>query len=377
MNRIERTLRDFYKCQDLKGLGKIYTPKKLRERMLEIAKPEKTDKILVLYNIEFASDFRDYENVVFASDDMEKNEIVEKAFGMRTVFIEDNKHIKKYFEGMTFDLIISNPPYNNNLDLKILKEIYNIGEKICFVHPVGWLLDNKHKNILYRACKELYINHYTYIEIFRTHEVFNAFTFVPSGIFLSNKNSEKTICVNDTTTNELYYPKSFNEIDIHGFNDVYMALKKKILEYTATRNLDLTRVPPSNRTETTVEFSRCSPSGRCVMLPIKQTKEKYEIIIPVNNMNESENMKTFLRTKIARFCLSIYKLKQDLNEGELASVPYMPTYDRPWTDEEVAAELGLTQEELAWAINWIPDYYPEDKEKYAKYNEVAKHKNLK
>ena len=52
--------------------------------------------------------------------------------------------------------------------------------------------------------------------------------------------------------------------------------------------------------------------------------------------------------------------------GELASVPYMPTYDRPWTDEEVAAELGLTDEELAWAINWIPDYYPEDKEKYAK-----------
>ncbi len=44
----------------------------------------------------------------------------------------------------------------------------------------------------------------------------------------------------------------------------------------------------------------------------------------------------------------------------------MPTYTRPWTDEDVAKELGLTDEELAWTINQVPDHYPEDKEKYAK-----------
>jgi hypothetical protein len=47
----------------------------------------------------------------------------------------------------------------------------------------------------------------------------------------------------------------------------------------------------------------------------------------------------------------------------------MPTYTHEWTDEMVAKELGLTDEELRWAINWIPDYYPEDAEKYAKYHD--------
>ena len=59
--------------------------------------------------------------------------------------------------------------------------------------------------------------------------------------------------------------------------------------------------------------------------------------------------------------------KNNFKNGAIASVPYMPDYTRPWSDEDIAKELGLTDEELAWAINWIPDYYPEDAEKYAKY----------
>ena len=45
----------------------------------------------------------------------------------------------------------------------------------------------------------------------------------------------------------------------------------------------------------------------------------------------------------------------------------MPTYTKYWTDEEVAKELGLTDEELRCAINWVPNYYPEDAEKYKDY----------
>ena len=98
---------------------------------------------------------------------------------------------------------------------------------------------------------------------------------------------------------------------------------------------------------------------------------KYASKIFFDKETDATNFKDYLKLKISRFCLSIYKTNQCLHagagSGEIASVPYMPDYTRPWTDEEVAEELGLTQEELVWAINWIPDYYPEDKEKYAKY----------
>ena len=40
----------------------------------------------------------------------------------------------------------------------------------------------------------------------------------------------------------------------------------------------------------------------------------------------------------------------------VGSVPYLPTYTHPWTDEDCARELGITEEELQWMCDWISDY---------------------
>lgn len=85
-----------------------------------------------------------------------------------------------------------------------------------------------------------------------------------------------------------------------------------------------------------------------------------------NNKSNSIYFKKYLKLKITRFALSIFKINQNLKNGELAAVPYMPSYEHAWDNEMVAKELGLIDVELKWAINWIPDYYPEDKEKYKK-----------
>ena len=47
----------------------------------------------------------------------------------------------------------------------------------------------------------------------------------------------------------------------------------------------------------------------------------------------------------------------------LGSTPKLD-FSKSWSDEEVAKELGITNEELLWIIDQLPDYYPEDKEKY-------------
>jgi len=237
MNKVERTLRGFYKYGEPEGLGKIYTPKELRDRMIEIAKPEKTDKILVLYNIEFASDFRDYENVVFASDDKVKNEIVETAFGMKTIFVEENKKIGKNLEGMKFDLIISNPPYNQNLDLKILKEIYELGEKICFVHPAGWLYDNKTyqspARILIDNVKRLYSNKLSQVYVFDGVSMFNALMGPCAITFFSNSYK---IHVTDTYIDEQYETADINDIDVHGHSLNYRSIKRKVKKFCINDN---------------------------------------------------------------------------------------------------------------------------------------------
>ena len=55
---------------------------------------------------------------------------------------------------MKFDIVIGNPPYNNNLDLKILRKVYPLCDRLIFVHPAGCLYDNRTNGKLFNIIKE-------------------------------------------------------------------------------------------------------------------------------------------------------------------------------------------------------------------------------
>ena len=267
---------------------------------------------------------------------------------------------------MKFNLIISNPPYTNNLDLKILKTIYELGEKICFIHPAGWLYENRIKSNLYNKIRELVKDHFiSYDEVKNTNQIFKIGLFTNAFITYIDKNKKGM-------GNKIY------DIDVHGNSEIYKSLKKKILKY----NISLaSKAVYKNKKNYEVGFSfiRGNPSSNdfYTFLQLKNEKlhygknTKYTVKFIFDSENKMLNFKEYLKLKIVRFALSLYKINQNIvsrktiiNAGATEAVPYMPTYEHKWTDEMVAKELGLTDDELAWAINWIPDYYPEDAEKY-------------
>ena len=268
---------------------------------------------------------------------------------------------------MKFDLIISNPPYNSNLDLKIFKEIYKLGNKFCFVHPASWLLDKKDKKKLFVDVKKLAEQSFAqYEHVENANHLFGIGNFADIYITYFDKN---------TNAHEDIW-----SISVHGNDKVAVSAKEKILNYCGASDNVLRHLKRKNDGAFEVGLSqvRGHPGTTDFYTFIQITNEDahigkgtiYRMKFPFITLDEAVNFKEYLKLKIARFCLSIYKLNGNLDRGELASVPYMPTYEHPWTDEQVAKELGLTEEELKWAINWIPDYYPDDKEKYKKYLDI-------
>jgi len=266
---------------------------------------------------------------------------------------------------MKFNLIISNPPYNKNIDLKILKSIYNLGNKICFIHPTGWLFDNKYKYKLYNETRKLVEPHLAYHEeIEKGNLVFKIMLFAKLSINLFDKQ-----CKN---------PIDIWEIDAHGTSDIYKSIKNKILNYCKNKKSCIDIVTnkntkgkfecgisgirghqferyPNDKTYDFFTFIQITDESMHI-----GTSTRYTLKFLFDTKKEAINFKNYLKTKIVRFCLSIYKINQHVNSGELAAVPYMPTYTKSWSNEEIARELNLTNEELKWANNWIEDFYPED-----------------
>jgi tRNA1(Val) A37 N6-methylase TrmN6 len=108
--------------------------------------------ILVLFNIEFLEvliNELQTENIkiyYIADNDLEhltaKNVFKVNSYILSDFTITELKTLVQSID-MKFDLVFSNPPYNSNIDIKILNEIIDIADEFVVVHPSTWLLDTK------------------------------------------------------------------------------------------------------------------------------------------------------------------------------------------------------------------------------------------
>ena len=364
---MENILKSYYTISEVESLSKVFTPLEVREKMTKHA--EEGDSILVLFNFEFCSDLyeKGLRDVKFASDDKLRNELVRKLWGFET-FLVDSKNIGRDLKGMKFDLIISNPPYNKGLDLKILESVLDLGEKICFVHPAGWLLDNKLSNPVYNRLREITKTRLSEVEIINPNIVFQIRTTVPCSINFFIKHST-FIKVNDTsrvlTREKLEYEvENIYDIDKWGNDKIYLSIKKKILSFPDKLLDNLSDEKPFRVGLNGFGIGQISnPTMECFYSMIKRTKEiefhinkKQPLTFSFSTENEQKNFLNYLKTKFARFCLSITKNNQHIDSGELISVPWLD-FSVQWDDEKASSYVGLTTLEIEWIKSKMPDFY--------------------
>ena len=80
--------------------------------------------------------------------------------------------------------------------------------------------------------------------------------------------------------------------------------------------------------------------------------ETYVVIGPYANKEITENVITYIKTRFFRFLVLLKKNTQHASSKVYSFVP-LQDFSKPWTDEELYAKYGLTEEEIAFIESMI------------------------
>ena len=80
--------------------------------------------------------------------------------------------------------------------------------------------------------------------------------------------------------------------------------------------------------------------------------ETYIVIGPFESEMITNNVISYVCTKFFRFLVSLKKISQDATQRVYEFVP-MQDFSKPWTDEELYAKYGLTEEEINFIESMI------------------------
>ena len=195
----------------------------------------------------------------------------------------------------------------------------------------------------------------------------------------SSNHQNHTFNVIDNTVEQRY---SYNNIyDLHKFSYYpgFKVLKSKFEEYTKTRSIQNKNNPhwlftfPAIRGHnytfaqirgyelnadhyTFISKNKDYPS-RQPKTTLTEKDIKLRITIGFPTKNECQNFINSLELFTVRFALALVKSNQNINRGELASVPMFDDYSKPITEEYAIEQLKITPDEYAFILSVIPPYY--------------------
>ena len=86
--------------------------------------------------------------------------------------------------------------------------------------------------------------------------------------------------------------------------------------------------------------------------PLTCCTETYLVLNTFDNKEQAENLISYIKTRFFRFFVLYKKNTQNAARGVYSLVP-LQDFSKPWTDEELYAKYGLTEEEIAFIESMI------------------------
>jgi hypothetical protein len=227
---------------------------------------------------------------------------------------------------MKFDLIISNPPYQN-LDLRIFKAVWPLTQRLCFIHP---------DSIIKRPWSR---NSETYLFFKRTYEDFGTAETVPFNVFPIFINSQLMITYFDKTkrTDHSYLDYSFDETEKN-------ILLKLLLYTNVCGNISQKLGSSSSRSPEKYYLSLNMIHGSETVL-INKTEAEYlnnfsKIYqLEFDTLQELRNAARCLKTKPFKFFQTLRRTGVFIRYREF--LPWLD-FKKRWTEEMIYNEIGLS-----------------------------------
>ena len=297
---------------------------------------------------------------------------------------------------MKFDLVFSNPPYNDGTDISILSQNLKYFKELVVIHPATWLLDIKSSKK--PSFKTLVDKKVKSLELFNANKIFNGIHLeVPIVIchYDSSYNGETSISIADVDNHHslIHTRKKNFEVsslfDMTKFCAEWELVKpfyESVFSYCQNgNNLWDKRV---------INFSDLDHSKRhCQLTPMmngfskgqsKMADKMYsfvmkdesknfgirnksiwdksnpnKILYPTyefDNEQQIINLINYCKTDFARFCLALYKNSANMHRGEMTIVPWFD-FDEEWNDEKLFEKFEVSQELQDYIREFIPDYH--------------------
>ena len=285
--------------------------------------------------------------------------------------------IEKEFNGMQFDVVAGNPPYNRGMDLDFVDLGYRISKKYTvMITPAKWQtadddqrVDSK---ISYGQFRKMFSKYMSYVCFYPDcKDVFDIGQIDGTTYFLLDKNKNDNECI---VENKCKIQKYFNSVQKRSIcsreslnnigNDVWQHLKSQ----PAYKHFEL-QEDPDGRYEIWTNTQMASGSrggmtscllttnGSSQFIGVSRLRDKYtearpdsstaKVVFASNSELEAKSFLSWLDSKFVRFMLAINisKLSNIMCNNFFRFVPAPPSgkFDHIYTDEELYKAFNLPQ----------------------------------
>lgn len=384
-SRYEQVKNNSFQTKERKNkLGEVFTPTWLVDEMCSKASKKSYDKTLDL-----CAGFGQMTMGMLRNgliDDLSNHTFCEKdginIAKLKYIFGDDINVVDDYTKLTDkFEFTVTNPPFNRNIDLKIVSALEPLCEEMVIVHPSTWVLDLKGKSKLYGRFKDQLEGKVKSVELFNGNPVFWIGLFVPCVITHIGENSGK---IEVDYFGDKFSVDSLDEVTKFGSNwhaivkPFYEKMKNYCSENGSVWDENVFEIEEGKHyvqlaairghVDLTGDGSRIVKDDFYTM--VMENSEKNKGIrqtnlhrpgnpiptIPFDSKNEQNNFINYLKTDFARFCLSLYKNGCDLGLGELSMIPWLDFTDS-WNDEKLFAHFGVNEETQNYIRKFLPDFH--------------------